>query len=131
MHFIHTCNHQAQFFNNWIAPNLLISDMSRDFLGYWLYLKSLVLMSRQDSPLWWGLPTMIGARGPNISKFNAFIEKVLKALRSHFKFKQTFVFVFVFLECQSLCIDTTFAVSQLFWIHCWCFSKVSIYNKIG
>ena len=77
--------------------------------GYCLYVKWLVLVS------------------PKILEFNAstLLEKALKALPSHFKFEQTFVFFafyyhYYFFGHQSLGANTILAaVSKSCWVHRW------------
>ena len=72
-------------FDNYFSINtakkgLEASDMSRDFRGYRLYLKSLLLVSHEPSEF----------------SISTLMEKTVRALLSHFKFKQTFVFLLLF-----------------------------------
>ena len=66
------------------------SDVFRNFLGgYHLYLKSLVLVSRETPPI-----SIVWAEEPKAVEFDTstMLEKTLKTLPSHFKFKETFCF---------------------------------------
>ena len=78
------------------------------FGGYCLYLTSLILVSREAPYSPWK-----ELRGQKI--FN-----LIKVLLSHFKFKQTFIFLlFTFFGSQSLGANIASAVSKYHWICYW------------
>ena len=105
---------------------LVLTDISRYFWGI-----QLVSKTTRFSVMRSWVTFMMGTEGSNIFEINTctLLEKALKALPSHFNFKQ--FFAFYFFGRQILGVDTAYTVVKSHWICCWsCFFKLFVIHIV-